>query len=78
MIGRWNIEISFANGARQSLRFEAQGEGKGTLEMLDPRAKAWGAQRRGRQNGRWAKKTMLPFQALWNFSSATSAAMRGH
>lgn len=42
MIGKWNIEFSFANGARQSLRFEAQGEGKGTLEMLDPRAKAWG------------------------------------
>jgi hypothetical protein len=42
MIGKWNIEINFANGARQSLRFEAQGDGKGTLEMLDPRAKAWG------------------------------------
>jgi hypothetical protein len=77
MTGKWNIEISFADGARQSLRFEAQGEGKGRLEMLDPRAKAWGVQRRGRQNGTWARKTMLPFPALWNFFSATSAAMRG-
>jgi hypothetical protein len=42
LIGRWNIEISFADGNKRSLRFEAQGEGKGTLELLDPRAKAWG------------------------------------
>ena len=43
LVGRWNIEISFADGGQRSLRFEAQGEGKGTLELLDPRAKAWGA-----------------------------------
>ncbi len=43
LIGRWNVEITFGNGDHRSLRFEAQGEGKGSLELLDPRAKAWGA-----------------------------------
>ncbi|HEU5248240.1 MAG TPA: hypothetical protein VFU09_14225 [Candidatus Udaeobacter sp.] len=42
LVGRWNIEITLANGMRHSLRFEAQGEGKGTFELLDPRAKVWG------------------------------------
>ncbi len=37
------MEITFGNGDHRSLRFEAQGEGKGSLELLDPRAKAWGA-----------------------------------
>ena len=43
LIGRWNVEIIFVDGNKRSLRFDAQGEGKGTLEMLDPRAKAWGS-----------------------------------
>ena len=43
MTGTWNIEITFADGNKRSLRFEAQGEGKGFFELLDPRAKAWGA-----------------------------------
>jgi hypothetical protein len=43
MIGRWNVEITFANEEKRSLRFEAQGEGKGTFELLDPKAKVWGA-----------------------------------
>jgi hypothetical protein len=43
MIGRWNVEITFANEEHRSVRFEAQGEGKGTFELLDPRAKVWGA-----------------------------------
>ncbi len=42
LIGRWNIEITFADGNKRSLRLEAQGEGKGTLELVDPRAKVWG------------------------------------
>jgi len=42
MIGRWNIEIAFADGNKRSLRFDAHGEGKGSFELLDPRAKAWG------------------------------------
>lgn len=43
MIGRWNVEITFANEEHRSLRFEARGEGKGTFALLDPRAKVWGA-----------------------------------
>ena len=43
IIGRWNVEITFTNQEHRSLRFEAQGEGKGTLELLDPKAKVWGA-----------------------------------
>jgi hypothetical protein len=42
MIGRWNVEIVFADGNKRSLRFEAQGEGKGTFLVLDPRLKVWG------------------------------------
>jgi hypothetical protein len=43
MIGKWNVEITFANEEHRSVRFEAKGEGKGTLELLDPRAKVWGS-----------------------------------
>jgi hypothetical protein len=43
LIGRWNVEITLGNDEHRSLRFEAQGEGKGTFELLDPRAKVWGA-----------------------------------
>jgi hypothetical protein len=42
LIGRWNIEIIFANEQSRSLRFDAQGDGKGTLLLLDPRLKVWG------------------------------------
>ena len=43
LIGRWNVEITFANDEHRTLRFEAQGAGKGIFELLDPRAKVWGA-----------------------------------
>jgi hypothetical protein len=42
LIGKWNVEIMFANAEHRSVRFEAQGEGKGTFDLLDPRAKVWG------------------------------------
>jgi hypothetical protein len=42
MIGRWNIEITFGDGNKRSLRFDAQEAGKGTLVVVDPRAKVWG------------------------------------
>jgi hypothetical protein len=32
LIGRWNIEIIFADGNNPALRFDAQGDGKGTLK----------------------------------------------
>ena len=43
LIGKWNVEITFANEEHRTLRFEAQGAGKGIFELLDPRAKVWGA-----------------------------------
>jgi hypothetical protein len=43
LIGRWNVEITFGDGNKRSLHFDAQGEGKGSFEVVDPRAKVWGA-----------------------------------
>ncbi|MGH7984639.1 MAG: hypothetical protein ACREFF_16060 [Candidatus Udaeobacter sp.] len=43
VIGKWNVEITFANAEHRSVRFEAQGEGRGTFDLLDPKAKVWGA-----------------------------------
>jgi hypothetical protein len=43
VIGRWNIEITFANDEHRSLRFDAQSDGKGTLVPGDPKSKVWGA-----------------------------------
>jgi len=42
MIGSWNIEITFGNGDKRALRFDAQEAGKGTLMVVDPRLKVWG------------------------------------
>jgi hypothetical protein len=43
MTGRWNVEITFANEDHRSVRFDAQSDGKGTLQLRDPRSKVWGA-----------------------------------
>jgi hypothetical protein len=40
--GSWNIDVTFANDQHRFLRFDAQGDGKGTLTVTDPQAKAWG------------------------------------
>ncbi|KAF5408878.1 MAG: hypothetical protein Udaeo2_08970 [Candidatus Udaeobacter sp.] len=31
LIGRWNVEITFGDGNKRSLHFDAQGEGKDLL-----------------------------------------------
>jgi hypothetical protein len=41
MTGTWNVEITFENAQHHSLRFEAQGGGKGSLQLTDPAAKVW-------------------------------------
>lgn len=41
MLGRWNIEVNFADGNKRSLRFDAQAEGKGTFLLLDPMLSRW-------------------------------------
>jgi hypothetical protein len=40
--GSWKVEITFANEQQRFLRFDAQGEGKGTLTVTDPQSKVWG------------------------------------
>ena len=42
MMGRWNVEINFADGTKRSLRFDAQGDGKGTFLLVDPMLSRWG------------------------------------
>lgn len=37
-IGQWTIEISFVDGSRHSLRFDAQGSGNGSFLLLDSRS----------------------------------------
>jgi hypothetical protein len=63
MTGRWNVEITFADGNKRSLRFDAQGEGKGSFELLDPRAKAWGAP--------------THFEAKWTLEKENSVTFTG-
>jgi hypothetical protein len=41
LTGRWNVEITFANEQHRALRFDAQGEGKGALLVVDPKASKW-------------------------------------
>ena len=38
MVGRWEIEIDFANGAKSSLRFDAQDAGRGSFMLVDSRS----------------------------------------
>jgi hypothetical protein len=42
MIGSWKVDITFANGERRSVRFDAQDAGKGSFLLLDPQSKVWG------------------------------------
>ena len=42
LIGSWNVDITFANEERRSVRFDAQEGGKGTFLLLDPKLNAWG------------------------------------
>ena len=63
MIGNWNVEITFANEEHRSLRLDAQGGGKGPLELLDPRAKVWGG--------------ATPSEAKWNLGETKSVTFSG-
>ncbi len=37
VIGSWRIEVAFGNGENRSFQFEAEGSGKATFQLLDPR-----------------------------------------
>jgi hypothetical protein len=63
MTGKWNIELSFAAGGPHSLRFDAQPSGKGTFVLMDPAAKAWGADK--------------PSEAVWTRGEGNSLTFSG-
>ena len=63
LTGRWDIEITFANEAHRSLRFEAQGDGKGTLMATDPHSKVWGSAK--------------PSEAKWSRGEGNSVTFSG-
>ena len=63
LIGKWNVEITFANEEHRALRFEARGEGQGTLQLQDPRSKVWGA--------------ATPSEAKWSRGEGNSVTFSG-
>ena len=63
VIGRWNIEITFANDDHRSLRFDAQDGGKGTLLLVDPKSRVWGS--------------ATPSEAKWTRSDDNSVTFSG-
>jgi hypothetical protein len=63
LIGKWNVEIIFGNEDHRSLRFEVQGEGKGTLQLQDPRSKVWGS--------------ATPSEAKWSRGEGKSVSFSG-
>ena len=63
MIGSWKVNITFANGDSRSLRFDAQGAGKGTFRLLDPKLNVWGPAR--------------PSEAKWTQGDGNSVTFSG-
>ena len=63
VIGRGNIEITFANDDHRSLRFDAQDGGKGTLLLVDPKSRVWGS--------------ATPSEAKWTRSDDNSVTFSG-
>ena len=63
VIGIWNVEITFANNDHRSLRFEARGDGKGSLAAADPRSKVWDGSK--------------PSEAQWNGGKENSVTFSG-
>ena len=63
MIGSWKVDITFTNGESRSLRFDAQGAGKGTFLLLDPKLNVWGPAK--------------PSEAKWTQGEGNSVAFSG-
>jgi hypothetical protein len=63
VIGRWNVEITFADATHRSLRFDAQGSGKGTFLLLDPKLNVWGPAK--------------PSEAKWSRGEGNSVTFSG-
>ena len=63
MIGSWRVEITFGNGEKRSLRFEARESGKGSFLLVDPKSNYWGPAR--------------PAMANWSQSDESSVIFSG-
>ena len=63
IVGTWKVDITFTNGESRSLRFDAQGAGKGTFLLLDPKLKVWGPAK--------------PSEAKWTHGEGTSVTFSG-
>jgi hypothetical protein len=63
IVGAWKVDITFTNGESRSLRFDAQGAGKGTFLLLDPKLKVWGPAK--------------PSEAKWTQAEGTSVTFSG-
>src|ERR1700730_12280627 len=63
LLGRWNVEITFANEEHRSLRFDAQGAGKGTFLLQDPKLNVWGPAK--------------PSEAKWTHGDGNSVTFSG-
>jgi len=63
MIGSWKVDITFTSSESRSLRFDAQGAGKGTFLLLDPRLNVWGPAK--------------PSEAKWTQSEGNSVTFSG-
>jgi hypothetical protein len=63
VIGKWNIEITFANAEHRLVRFDARADGKGTLVPADPQSEAWGA--------------TTPSEAKWSRGEGNSVTFSG-
>jgi len=61
--GSWKIDVTFGNDQHRSLRLDAQGDGKGTLTVTDPRSKMWGG--------------ATPSEAKWTSGEGSSVTFSG-
>jgi hypothetical protein len=61
--GSWQIDVTFANDQHRFLRFDAQGDGKGTLTVTDPQSKVWGG--------------ASPSEAKWSVGVGSSVTFSG-
>ena len=67
MIGSWNVKITFANEENRSFHLDAQGGGKGTLELLDPKAKVWGGATRSEAKWSLGEANLVTFSGPVEF-----------
>src|SRR5438477_10413189 len=67
MIGSWKVDITFTNGESRSLRFDAQGAGKGTFLLLDPRLNVWGPAKPSEAKGTGGEGNSVTFSGPVEF-----------